>query len=189
MDIRVTVNERDLARLKKEFRFIPGASEKALVAALNRTVVGVRAEAVREITKVYEIKARDVRETMALRRASRSRIEAAVISQGGAIGLHHFKISPRSFSLPRPPSGVRVKVRRDGAGRRLRGPFLTNRIRGVYRRKNPGDPKDRRLEQLFGPAVPSMLKDEGAFGRVQWYADARLSKEIDGQIERILRGF
>lgn len=186
MDLRLSFKAGDIAKVEREFRYIKGGAEKAMVSTINRVLPGMRKDAVEEVTGVYTAKATAVRNTMRIDKARPGRIEGKIVSTGGAIRDYQFKVTPRKVTKKRPKGGVKVQVRKDKGGV-VKGSFIAKMRSGhvgVFKRIG----STRKINELFGPAVPSMLKDEGAYTRVQQRADARLSKELDAQIDRILRG-
>lgn len=188
LSIDLTVSNAAIERLNREFRLIPGGIEKAAVMAINRTLPGVRTDAIKEVTQVYCIKAVDVRPTMSIRRASRNHIEGAVRSWGATIPLVRFRVNPNNVTSKRPKGGVRVTVRK-GEGGHIRTGFIAamgSGHTGVFVRKGK---KRFPIEERFGPGVPSMLKDAGAHQRIQAKADGRLEKEIDRAMNAILKGY
>lgn len=188
MDLRIQVDKRQYANLRGELKRLPNGARKAMVSALNKTIPGVRTDAVKAVTSTYAIKAKDARSTMTIRKANKNDLRASLNSRGDAIPLINFQVSPKRATGRRPKSGLMVRVRKSGGGR-LRHAFMVSGGRyqsGVYQRK---DARRFPIKRLFGPAVPSMLKDAGAEKIILGQASARLAKNLDHEVERLLKGY
>jgi hypothetical protein len=205
MEIQLTFSQAQFDKLQREFRFIPGASKKAMVSAINKTLPGIRTETVREVTKVYFIKASDVRSTMTVLKAYPSKVEGIIRSEGEALPLGKFKVTPNKPTKRRPRAGVRVSMRRDTSFT-LEHAFIavmSSSHKGVFERFERKAASERyqkrtgkgevfarlKIREKPGLAVPSMIKDAGIQHRIQEAADERLGKNLDHEIYRILRGY
>lgn len=102
---------------------IPAARDdlvnRATVNALNRAATTVRAEASKEIRKIFNLKASAIKAKIDLRRASKGRLEAHVVASGKRISLSEF-----GARWNRRMPGVSVQVYRQGARKTVRGSWL-----------------------------------------------------------------
>lgn len=185
--LELKIDKRALDDLHRAFRHIPEKAPKAIAAALNKTLPGIRTDAVREVTQAYWVKVGDARKTMTIRKASPSRLEATVRSDGEAIPLYKFRVKPKTITKKRPAGGVHATVKR-GDGGRIKHSFIApvgERNRVMMRNGKARSP----IKQLFGPAVPLMLKREDGLRRVEAKGAERFDKNLDHEIDRILKGF
>lgn len=170
---------------------VPNGASKAMVRALNRTIVGVRDDVLRAIKDTYLVRDREFRGLMKIRNASSKRLSASITVRDHPLGVERFQITPRKriSGRRRAPMGIHVRVRRDSPGNILPGTFLgIGRISNallVFRRLTD----DRLpLEHIHGPAFSSMLKmswDNPELS-IQEHADERLLRELDHQVEYLL---
>ena len=65
--MNITVSAPALERANNALRHIPGAFPKAVALATNRTLEGLRTDAVSETKERYFVKAGDVRKTLTLK--------------------------------------------------------------------------------------------------------------------------
>lgn len=162
-------------------------AERAITHVLNRVAVGARADIVKAIPQLYEVRARDVREAIKIKKARFEDLRAEVHSRGSVIELFDFKHSPEAHTKPAPPVGVRVKVRKDKPGGRIPGTFLLKGHEHIFQRTNPND--KRYFTRLYGPAIPSMmdvvLGEEGQQG-IQDKAGERMVRELGQQLDYML---
>jgi hypothetical protein len=183
IDVKLGVSGNQIQRTEELLGHIPGAAAKAIARAMNRTIEGTRTQIVRSVTGDYIIKAKDVRETIRIERASPSKLQARLISAGSVIGLQHFSFSPKTIK-PRPKVGVRVRVRKDSKATAISGAFVSDSIQGIFRRKG----KDRfPLERLHGPAVPSMITTVLDSRGLQEQAEERFVRELGHEVDWILK--
>lgn len=206
LDIRLKVRPTQRAAVESLLKAIPGGARKAMARALNRTIEGVRTDVVRAITESYAIRARDVRETMAIERAKPERLFAWLRSRGHVIPLDRFETRPTGPTRTRPPIGVRVRVKKGAAGRAVAGSFFVGftvtQARRVTRGGQRGGDVSRRIEGLFmrvgagrhpirrlqGPSVPSMMgsvldRNE----EIQERALDRLEREVAHEADFLLQ--
>lgn len=81
---------------------------------------------------------------------------------------------------------LRVRVKRGSAGKRLDRAFTMAIGSGVGVFERTGRARFP-VRKLFGPAVPSMLKDENIQDTIKKTASEKLNAELDRQIRRILK--
>jgi hypothetical protein len=128
-------------------RIAKNLGDKALTSALNKTMAQVRTQMIRGITAEYAIKAADVRERLQLRRASRRGMQFTATLIGNPAGrakraMNVIRFLERSVSLAqarkRRKSGtlgvLRFKIRRAGGLQTIKGAFISNNGRTVFRR-------------------------------------------------------
>lgn len=171
----------------KKLATIPNGIEKAANRAINRTATSARAIVAREISKQYYVKITDIKKTIQLRRSNRKSLSAELISRGGVIALSKYKVSPRGVqhrgSKNRP---LRVAVKK-GAGKKTIGSafiaqFKSGHVGVVHRKGKRRFP----LQELYGPSIPQMLKNENVIGPVKEQTATRLQKEFEHEAGRVI---
>ena len=186
--IHVEVSNNDA--VTDAFKLLQGidkGAKKAISRALNRTSVGARAEIVKAIHQTHEIRSRDVREAIKIKKAHWGNLEAQVHSLGAVNPLEQFNHSPKGYQLPRPKVGVRVKVRKGSKGGVIPRTFFRANNPHIFRRITDDSKSD--LEKLFGPAIPSMMRvvlDEDAEQGIQDRAETRFNRELNHEIDFML---
>lgn len=145
--------------------------------ALNRATTATRTEASKAIRGTYNVPAAEIRSTFRIRRASRQRLESTVVSSGARLPLSR-------FGARQTRRGVTVNVRRSTGRKRLdrgffgRGALPSSRIfRRVGRARLP-------VEQLFGPAVPQMLRVSGVREQVLRRANEVYTRTLQHELRR-----
>jgi hypothetical protein len=138
MELKITTNFPDIRRqlegLQKDI------AEKATARAVNRTMEQAMTDMSREIRQEFNITAAKVREKLFLRRAGfkggQLSIEAALLSKtkDGRRSLNLINFQARQNR-----EGVAVKIKRAGGRKTLKGAFIGNKGRTVFRRRG----KDR----------------------------------------------
>ena len=201
MELKIGIDKAAIKRIERELAAIPGGATKAMATSLNRAVRGVTVDAAKAIAKVYYVKQGDVKAAMRSPvLATRQTLEAKARIEGKAIRLI-------KFGAYRTRRGIRVGVKRGGRSV-WRYAFFANFKAGedthvgVFTRDPSAKPRKSApgkyntwgittlpIKQRFGPAIPSMVKDAGAFEAIQAGADARLKKNLDHEVERLLKGY
>lgn len=181
--MRVTVAaDRALERAGRLLSEVPGGVEKALVSSLNRAAQMGKTQATREVTSRYTVKAKDVRPTMKLSRATKSSLEAEIESRGPALGLSHYRHSPRSDTTGSRRKPIRVAVKRDGGLKPLGKAF-------VWRGKIMERSQRTRLpiNKMMGPSVPSVMNNPEIVDAVLQTSEENVVKRLDHEVNRILK--
>lgn len=190
-EIRVT----GVDEIEKKLGNLKNKAPTALYRAINRAAQKAKTETKREVSDKYFITQREVSDTIRLTKASRAKLSAELTSKGGPIALSKFKVSPRK-QVSRTkrgkvsPAVYKAGVEKAGGVKPLSGnpkaffSAMGSGHEGVMERVS-----SRRLplKQLYGPAVPSMVKNEEVIERIQKEATETLEKRIDAEINNILQ--
>ena len=189
--VKIGFDEDLIARTEEQLADIEYGAERAICRALNRTCVGARAEIVRAIYGGYFVHARDVRQAISIKRATYSDLSAEVRSEGAVIELFKFRHSPIKRLNPEPRVGVKVYVKRGGGGAAVPGTFIATvgGHPGIFKRLT--EARDSKLERLYGPAIPSMMKtvlDDDSEQGIQDRAEARMVRELEHKVDFLLTG-
>lgn len=183
MNFRIGVNETDLAH--KLFVKAPDEFARGSSAAINRTLTHMRAEISKAVRSRYTAKAKDIKGTFKLKKATPARLTGEVWSQGRPLPLAKFKISSRSKSRP-----LKVAVLKSGGAKPVKGLFINPSSSGkysgfLYRYRKTRYP----LRIPYGPSVPQMVGNEQVLPRIvegsQTYLKARFLHEIEYRLSRL----
>lgn len=194
--ISVKINKEDLANVESAMNGIKNGYAKVLVRSLNKTITGVRTDAVKEIGKEITPKAKIIRSTFKLFKANYANLSASVKSTGWPIPLIH-------YLARQVKKGVSYKVRKQAQGRLiLKHAFIATMKsghKGVFWRKYKGTPTKKvkpnfqygvlperyrlPIKQRYGPSIPDIVGDDKQMKPILDKAGDRLSKELDHQLD------
>lgn len=185
----IAVKGYQIAKAEAMLASIKGGANRALANALNRAALGARTDAVQQVTKAYMIKANSVRDTIKVKHASVNSLIARIESKSKVMPLIKFKVVPNShFSGGKRPAILRAEIKR-GETKLWHGAFIINKRSGgvgVFVRKG----KDRLpIKEKFSLSVPQMLGSPNISKYIEENAVERLDKNLDHEINRILRGY
>lgn len=182
MRVTVDVDEKMIQQVQDKLGKFHKQAPAAISRALNRAATTVNATVRKEVRKVYNIKAKDVSDTLKKTKATRSDLRAAVISSGSPIGLDKFKVSPKTVN-PRRKSPIKIGVKKSNL-KRVMGAFVAD-VNGikVFKRKTK---KRLPIERLFGPSVPQMLENENVTDVVKKKGQDTFDQRLEHEINRIL---
>lgn len=133
----------DLTAVRDHLRRLDkGLREQAIAAALNRTAEMAKTAAARDITSTFNLKADYVRGRIHIRRASaRSGVLEVTLSTPGKRSANLVRFAERRVTLAQGRArtkqgthGVYVKVRKAGGWKLVKGAFIGNQGRTVFRR-------------------------------------------------------
>lgn len=192
----VEVSKTDLADVERALTGIKNGYAKVVSRSLNRTLTGVRTDAVREVQKVITPTAKTIRATFTMIKASTRKLAAAVKSSGMALPLIEYKARASK-------KGVTVQVKKKSKRSLISGAFIATMKsghKGVFLREytdkrrpvkkaRPGVPyaampRKYRLpiKELYGPGVPDILSNDSVMKPILKKADERLHKELGNQL-------
>ncbi|WP_297429308.1 phage tail protein [Clostridium sp.] len=157
----------------------------ALSRALNRAAANAKTNASKKAREQYNIKSKDISETITIVKANKSSLGAIVKSAGERIPLIKFKVSPSSPRPKNPPKVLKVSVKKGGL-KEILGAFIAN-VNGnkVFKRTSSARLP---IQQLFGPAVPQMLGTSNVKEYIETEASRVFDQRLDHEIQRIMEG-
>ena len=181
--MNIMISAPALERANNALRHISGAFPRAVASAANRTLEGVRTDAVSETKGRYFAKPGDIRKTLTLKRASAGNLAGAVVSRGTRKSLADYKLTP---TAPRKGRHTALKgaVKRDGL-ESLGNAFLVRRG-GKYRPYSRTGTGRWNIEPLISPAIPQIIKNEETVKVIEKGAEERFSKRLDHEVLRLL---
>ena len=182
MKIRLEKNESDM---QKATRLLSGCSEaipSVFSNAMNRAAEQGRTAAIRCVTKEYTVKARTVRETMRIKKATKDDLNTDLTSRGARLPLRDFKHSPSSGDTTGANrKQIRVAVKRGGM-RPLENAFI---YRGrIFQRLGSARLP---VEQKFSNAVPVMLNNDAVVNEVTETMESAMTRRLDYEVKRTLQ--
>ena len=195
--IDVRVDERQLARVRRELAAYPGALKRVVPRAINKVAAGARTQIVRGLAGELTLTQKRIRDRVGLRRASYRRWLAELTIGGRRYPLSAFR--PRQTR-----KGLTLRLRRGEARMLIRHAFLA-RGRTPMRRAAGADERrpltyDRAgdadrdgddalvgrlpILRLLGPRLTDVADDVPELGRavLDQRIATRLAKEIDRQV-------
>jgi len=175
----------DSAKLKEVEQQLGSFSKKAptvISRAINRAAQNAKTNVVSKTREEYVMKAKDVRDTIKIRKATQNSLGAVVTSTGSKVPLIKFKVSPNKPRPKNPPRVLKAGVKKDGL-KQILGAFIAD-INGnkVFERER----KNRLpIKQLFGPSIPEMLGNESVKTYVEREATKMFDKRLEHEINRV----
>lgn len=180
----LTVETEQFDRAQRLLSAIKGGVEVAASRAINDTLRAIRASAVRKIKAKLNVKAKDIRQRIALRRATRRIQRGSMTVKGaGRLPLFLFGAKPRK-------TGVSYKVAQGGQRQLIPGAFIVEGIPQVFVRRftTPGGPRVGRLpiHAVLGPSVARIF-DEEVKESIEVEAADKLAERLDFHVGALLR--
>ena len=181
--MNITVSAPALERANNALRRISGAFPRAVANATNRTLEGLRTDAVSETKDRYFVKAGDVRKTLTLKKANSANMAGVMLSRGARKSLAEYKLTPTAPRKGR-QAALKGAVKRDGL-KSLGNAFLVRRG-GKYRPYIRTSSGRWGIEPLISPAIPQIIKNEEAVKLMEQKAGQRFEKRLDHEVLRLL---
>ena len=191
IDIQITDNA--LAQANAALRKILADSPQAIARAINRTVEGLRTDAVKETTKRYFVSAKEVRASIKPQKASAGNLMGAMVSKDKRHSLDYYKLTPNT---PKPGGKTVLKgaVKTEGGLKELREAFLVKRSGGQYLpfyrlHSGAGSSNQYRhkgIRSFISPSLPQIIKNEETVKVMEKGAEDRFSKRLNHEIMRLL---
>jgi hypothetical protein len=178
----------ELNKLRADLR------DRSIANAINDTVVQTKTAIARDIRKTYNLDAEYINNRLKIRNASRTgiRIEAA-LSAPGRRSANLIRFLERKVTLAEGRrrakkgtlQGVFVQVKRGGATKLVRGAFIGNSGRTMFRRVGSSRLPIYALQTIDVPQA--MFRRDGVKVMEQLVQD-RFTKNLQRQIQRLGRG-
>jgi hypothetical protein len=180
MSARLEIDGKSLERAKELLDGVPGGIQKAMTRALNRALQEGRTEGVRSVTREYTVKAKTVRPTFKMKKASATRLEASLDSSGSNIPLEEYAHRPNSDTTGKKRKPVKVGVKKGGLKPLGQGFIWNGKV--MRRREKARLPIDR----TYGPAVPVVLNNDKVVDNIVDKMSDSVDKRLAHETERIL---
>jgi hypothetical protein len=170
-----------------------GMRDRVIANAVNDTITQVEAAITRDIRATYNLERSYIKSRLRIRRASRTAVNIeASVSSPGRPNANLIRFVERVVSLAtarkRGKAGTQralyVKVRRGGVSKLVKGAFIGNQGRTVFRRVG----KSRLpIEALTTLDVPQMFKSEQGTNVMKLEANQKFINNLRRQIQRMSR--
>ena len=177
----IKVNTQELIRAQKILSNMPGAYNRAVNAALRRTLQQMKIQASRLTREKYYLKAGEVNKTLSM---SVSGMTGRVTSRGKKLPISEYYVSPKSRI--KNMKGVRAAVKRDGI-KFINKAFLI-RLGGAgkyypYVRVGPARWDIRRI---MSPAVPQAMGNPEIISELEEFAGEKFNERLSHEVMRQL---
>ena len=183
MKISVEIEDAAFDKASKMLTEVPGGIEQASASVLNKALQAGRTTGVREVTKRYTIKAKDVRPAIELRRAKKSDLGAEMFISGTNISMKRFAHKPAADTTGANRKPVRM-ARKVGAWENVERGFVW---RGhVFQREGRGRLP---IEKQFGPSVPGMFGNDQIVDKIEDKMVEVVDKQLEHETNRILNKY
>ena len=188
--ISLQISDEGLRRANQALHQIQSQFPQAVARAVNRTMDGLRTDAVRETSTRYFVKAKDVRASLSFRKATAGNLMGAMVSKGKRHSLADYKVTPSSPPKGRRPN-VRGGVKKEGGTKLLSRAFLVKRADGryfpYYRIGYRSDNRQRaEIRSYISPSMPQIVKNEETVRAMELGAEERFTKRLAHEVTRIL---
>ena len=184
--MNITISAPALERANNALRHIRGAFPRAVASATNRTLEGLRTDAVSETKGRYFAKSGDIRKTLTLKRASAGNMAGVMVSRGKRKSLAEYKLTPTAPRKGR-RAALRGAVKNDGLKSLGSNAFLI-RLGAAgrywpYIRTGKGRWD---IKALISPSIPQIIKNEETVKIMRQKAAERFEKRLDHEMLRLL---
>lgn len=162
----------------------------AIARAVNRTMDGMRTDAVRGTTARYFVKGKDVRASILFRKATGGNLMGAMVSKGKRHSLADYKLTPSAPSPGKRPN-IKGAVKKAGGLKPLHHAFLVKRAGGRYFPYyrigyDSGNRQRAEIRSYISPSMPQIIKNEETVREMELGARERFEKRLNHEIMHLL---
>lgn len=187
--INIEVSNESLSRAYKQLSQVQSKFPQAVARAVNRTMDGMRTDAVRGTTAKYFVKSSAVRSSLSFRKAAPGNLMGAMISRDKRHSLAEYKLTPTTPTKGKRPN-IKGAVKKAGGLKPLSRAFMVKRGGGryfLYYRigYDSGNRQRGGIHSYISPSMPQIIKNEETVKAIQEGAQERFSKRLDHEIIRI----
>jgi hypothetical protein len=180
----IKIDARELRKTEMRLGAYKSKAPTVISQALNRVAANAKTNINRKTRETYVVKAKDVNQTMSIRKSNRGKLNAVITSKGGSMPLDKFKFSPKNPS-PKSPQTLKVAVKKGGTKELLHA-FVAD-INGSKIFERTGTAR-LPIQRLYGPAVPLMVGNVEVRRFVEQKAVALYKERLDHEIKRVIEG-
>lgn len=207
-DIEIEIDISDIQEQLKKVSKIPKGTTTAFKRALNRTVVGMKTDASKEMIENYTIKKKDLSKTLKAHKANNSNLSAMLSSQGRPIRLIKFKHRKNRKPGKVGKTSAFAQVKKLSSGGLIKkatskafvatvpyGKDNENTTTGIFvrtavkQKRKKGRYKDKiteNIEQLYGPGDVQMLSEKSVKATIEKKAIERFNENLEHEINYLL---
>lgn len=186
----ITIDVSSLNKIAKGLNGFQSEIPGAVASSLNRTLDFMYTRIGRLVTAEYEIKVKDVKDTIVKIKASKGDMKAGLKSTGGTLSFAHFKFTP---GVPGTKRLVKVKIKKKDGYKVInttRKPFImttgamsVDKVQyNVFKRIGDGKNKTN-VAPLRTLSVPQMIQSVNVGNAIQEAASKKLEERIEHEIE------
>lgn len=183
----------EIKNLDKARRLLSGIKngvERATSSAINRSITTIKKDLKKDVTTNYAITSTEVEKTLSVKKANFKTPIGYIRAKSPRLSLYKF------FKTKKADGTLLVRVKKREKRKAVVGktnlygrPFLAtmkNGHRGIFQRK--GKNRKSTIQDLKTVAIPQMLGTETVQEYVEDKAPKILEKNLDREIDRILKG-
>lgn len=182
--VGIEVDKKDLKRVEKLLREVPGGSKRACVNASNRAFTRGKVVAKNETKKRYTIKPKDINQTLSIKKSTFARLDGALYSKAPISRLKQFKTYPTTLPKRRPKM-FRAEVIK-GAKKDLPGVFLARMKSGHIGAFKRYSKASLPIGELPGPSIPYVIKSDEVSTEIQGEILKTFNARLDHEVNRLL---
>lgn len=207
-DIKIEIDISDIQEQLKKVSAIPKGTTTAFKRALNKTVVGMKTDASKEMIENYTVKKKDLSKTLKTHKANNSNLSALLLSQGRPIRLIKFKHRKNRKPGKAGKTSAFTQVKKLSSGGFIKkgtskafiatvsygkdnestttGIFVRT---GVKQKRKKGRYKDKiteNIDQLYGPGDVQMLSEKSVKATIEKKAIERFNENLEHEINYLL---
>lgn len=201
--IHLDVDSSAFDDVRKTLSTVKGGFETAARLSINEALAAGKTTLSKEVRVVYTPSAEFVKDTIRLRKASKSDLSGALISTGYTSSLRHFAHTPKGKATTGADrKQIRVSVKKSGGKKPLATGFAWDGGKGtdkysLYVRTGEkhiatkGRHKGKRVERLkkaTGPSVPQMVNNDMVRESVEQRIGEVLENRLQHHTLRLLEG-
>ena len=181
--IKVETGQQAIDRAAELLEGVPNGIQRALVSSFNRALQEGRTAGTRQAVGFYTLKAGIVRGTMAMHRANKNNLNAELVSRGRRLPTRYYAHKPGRDTTGAKRQQVSVAVRK-GALKPIGQGFIYNGM--VMQRLGTSRLP---VAQLYSLSVPNILDNEQVVDAIQDRMRQAVSKRLEHETERLLKGY
>ena len=174
----ISIDAKNLEYAQQRLGGTPKQIEQAAANAINYTITKIKTQTSKSIRKNYLVSAKNIKEALDIKRASRSKLRGVLASRGSPLLLTAFKVSVNK----RGP--IKAKVRKQTRVKAVPGLFLGVSRKGYTGAMQRAQRKARYpLRIPYGPSIPQMFGSENVIGELTPLAEDTLNKRFLHEVE------
>jgi hypothetical protein len=181
----ITIDANTIREVESQLGEFKSKAPTVIARELNRAGANAKTNAAKKAREEYIVKASEIKNSITVSKATKSSLGTRVVSKGERLGLHKFKVSPKTPRPQKPPKSLKVSVKKS-SGKKLLHAFIADINGGkVFERTSAARLP---IRMLYGPAIPQMLGNVSVSNYIGTEAARVFDERLEHEINNILEG-
>jgi len=192
----IDIDTTQIERLTKELKGYEKEVAEATRLALNRTIDFTITQAGREVSNLYAVKQKEVKDSFngGIKKPTKTKLEASIMSKGHTLSLAHFPFTPKTAKRGKKSvfqNAVFVKIKKARGSVLVKNGFVghtgaTSAEKTQYNVFMREGKKRLPIMPIRTLSIPQMITNDNVGEKISLAASQKLNERLEHEVVRIM---